>query len=680
MNIPNQKKILYGGDYNPEQWPREIWHKDIRMFKRANIDIVTLPVFSWALLQPSEERYDFQWLDEITDLLTTNGIRICMATSTAVHPAWMAKAYPDVLRVDFEGRKHKFGQRHNSCPNSPTYRRYSRALAAELAQHYKALPSLAVWHVSNEYGGECYCENCEQEFRKWLRARYGSLDELNKRWVTRFWGHTFYDWDEIVLPNALSEFWDDGTRTAFQGIALDYRRFMSDSLLACYRNEYEVLKQITPAIPITTNLMGTFKGLDYFAWAPYLDMVSWDNYPLSTDGPANMALRHELMRGLKGGQPFMLMEQTPSQQNWQPYNELKRPGVMRLWSYQAVAHGADTVMFFQLRRSQGACEKYHGAVIEHCGHENTRVFTEVAELGKELASLGDAILGARQDAKAAILFDWENWWAVELSSGPSVDLKYIPQIQKYYQAFFDLHIPVDVVSPLSDLGKYRILVAPLAYMLQPGFAAKVESFVQNGGTFLTTFFSGIVDENDRVVLGGYPAELRKVLGIWAEEIDALFPDTHNKIVIKKNLGSLSGSYRCSLLCDLIHAEGAEVLAEYGSDFYAGRPVLTRNRFGRGTAWYVATDPEPSFLDGLIGHICTQTGIKGLVDPVVGLEVTERSSEKDDFVFMLNHNANPVKVDLGDVRGTELLSKNKLKGVLEMPGRAVWIIRRDQKKR
>jgi len=668
-------KIFYGGDYNPDQWPREIWDEDIRLFNLAHIDVATLPVFSWALLQPDETHYEFAWLDEILDLLTTNGIHACMATSTAAHPAWMARRYPDVLRVDFHGRKRRFGVRHNSCPNSPTYRKFSRALAQALAKRYKDHPALLIWHVSNEFGGACYCDNCGAAFRVWLRQRYGTLEELNERWYTRFWSHTFYDWDEIVPPNSLSEHLSpfDPTGTAFQGISLDYARFMSDSILACYRSEYEVLKEIAPDVPVTTNLMGHYRTLNYFAWAPYLDVISWDSYPALGAHPADIALRHDLMRGLKEGQPFMVMEQTPSQVSWRSYNSLKRPGVLRLWSYQAVAHGADAVMYFQLRQSWGACEKWHGAVISHAGHENTRVFREVAELGKELTGLGDSLLDARIEAQVAILFDWENWWALEMSSGPSQDLKYLPQIYKYYRAVWKLGIPVDFVSPTSDVSKYRVLIAPVAYLLHPGFAEKVEQFVQAGGTFLTTFFSGMVDENDRVVLGGYPAELRNVTGIWVEEFDALPPDMKNEMVFEKPLGQLTGSYQCGLLCDLVHAEKADVLAVYGKDFYAGRPALTRNGFGSGTAWYVASDPEPALVDGLLAHVCAEQGVKAILTPPQGVEITQRSKNGETFTFLLNHNDEPTEVQLGPITGRDLLSGQEVSGTATIPGRGIRII-------
>lgn len=665
-------KIWYGGDYNPEQWDEPVMEEDMRMFRLAGIDVATINVFSWALIQPDEETYNFEWLDAIMHRLEREGIRVCLATATGAHPAWMARKHPDILRVDYEGRKRKFGGRHNSCPNSPTYRKYSRILAGKLAERYKDHPGLLIWHVSNEYGGYCYCDNCAEAFRSWLQRRYGSLEKLNKAWYTRFWGHTFYDWEDIVPPNALSEEWG-GNRTNFQGISLDYRRFQSESLLDCYKIEYEELKKHTPNIPVTTNLMGTYPMLDYFQWAKWMDVVSWDNYP-SLDTPVSFtAMSHDLMRGLKSGQPFMLMEQTPSQQNWQAYNSLKRPGVMRLWSYQAVARGADTVMFFQLRRSIGACEKYHGAVIEHVGHEHTRVFREVAELGRELQSLSDRLLDARSEAKVAIVYDWENRWAVELSSGPTVALKYADEVHKYYDALFKLNIQADMISVEEDLSKYDLVIAPVLYMIKPGVAGNIERFVERGGTFVTTFFSGIVNENDLVTVGGYPGELRSVLGIWAEEIDALFPDRRNQIIMKRDWGGMQGAYTCGLLCDLIHAEGAEVLAEYGDDFYRGMPALTVNRYGQGQAWYVATSPEPAFLSGLLANLCADKGIAPLADAPAGVEVTRRTKNGKTFTFLLNHNDEAATVDTGLEGAADLLTEQSISGTVTLPAKGVMIL-------
>lgn len=665
-------KIWYGGDYNPEQWDTESVKEDMRMFKLAGIDVATVNVFSWALNQPNEDTYNLEWLDETIDRLYRNGIYVCLATGTAAHPAWMAKKYPDVLRVDYQGRKRAFGGRHNSCPNSPTYRKYAEKMAGALAERYKDHPALLIWHVSNEYSGYCYCERCAAGFREWLKARYSTLDHLNQAWNTRFWGHTFYDWDEIVPPNELSEEWG-GSRTNFQGISLDYRRFMSDSLLDCYKLEYRAIKEKTPNIPVTTNLMGFYPELNYFEWAKSMDVVSWDNYP-AIDTPVSFtAMTHDLMRGLKGGQPFMLMEQTPSQQNWQPYNSLKRPGVMRLWSYQAVARGADTVMFFQLRRSIGACEKFHGAVIEHVGHEHTRVFRETAELGRELQQLGDKLLDSRLDARVAIVYDWENRWAIELSSGPSIALNYVNEIHKYYDSLFRMNIQTDMIGVEENLDQYDIVIAPVLYMVKPGFAQKLERFVAAGGTFVTTFFSGIVNEKDLVTIGGYPGELRPLLGIWAEEIDALLPDQTNRIVMKQEIGALKGSYSCGILCDLIHAEGAEVLAEYGADFYKGMPALTRNRFGKGQAYYIASSPESAFVDALLANLCEEKGVTPLADAPAGVEVTRRSKDGSSFLFLLNHNAEEATVKVGPEYTQDLLTGQAVSGVITLAGRGVSIL-------
>ncbi|MEH7495207.1 beta-galactosidase [Neobacillus niacini] len=658
-------KMIYGGDYNPEQYDRDTMHEDIRMFKKANIDFVRVNIFAWATSQKDEVTYDFTWLDEVIDTLYDNGIQVGIGTGTAAHPAWMAKKYPDILRTEFDGKKRKFGGRHNSCPNSLTYRKYASLFVGKLVAHYQDHPAVLLWNISNEWGGACYCENCEKEFRVWLKKRYQSLDNVNRAWNTSFWGHTFYDWDEIVTPNLLSEHFGE-RQTMFQGISLDYARFNSDSMLECHKMEYELIKKSIPETIVTTNIMGAYKPLDYQKWAPYMDVIAWDNYPSMNTPVSYTAMMHDLMRGLKNGEPFMLMEQTPSQQNWQPYNSLKRPGVMRLWSYQAVAHGSDSVLFFQMRRSRGACEKFHGAVIEHVGHENTRVFREVAELGEELIQLNDRLLDSRVTAKAAIVFDWDNWWSVEYSSGPSIALKYVDEVHKYYKALFDQNIQVDMVSVEADLTQYEVVIAPVLYMVKPGYAKKIEEFVENGGTFLTTFFSGIVDENDLVTLGGYPGELRKVLGIWSEEIDALPPEHSNKIVTEKEYGNLKGTYTCNLLFDLIHSEGAEVIAMYGEDFYQGRPVVTMNKFGKGQAWYIASSPDSSFLADLMNGIAEEKGIKNEITANKhGIEITKRTKGDKVFIFVLNHNHESVRVELPGISGVNLLTKRNVVESIEL---------------
>ena len=641
------KKMLYGGDYNPEQWDEAVWEEDMRMFRLAGIDCVTLNVFSWAALQSDEVTYHFERLDKIMELVRKNNLKVVLATSTAAHPAWMAKKYPEVLRTEFNGMKRKFGSRHNSCPNSPVYQKYSVALARKLAERYGTYDNIAAWHISNEYGGECYCENCEKAFRVWLKEKYGSIEALNKAWNTSFWGHTFYDWDEIVVPNLQSEHFAQD-RTTFQGISLDYRRFNSDSILHNYLGEYEAVKAVTPHIPVTTNLMGFYKALDYQKWAGYMDVVSWDNYPDPTDPPALVAMRHDLMRGLKQGAPFMLMEQTPSVTNWQSYNLLKRPGDMRLISYQAVAHGADTVMFFQMRRSIGACEKFHGAVIDHVGTENTRVFREVSQLGEELKQLGDTTLDSRTPSKAAMLVDWDNWWALEYSAGPSCDLKYMDELANYYTALYDNNISVDIISAQDPLDDYKVVIAPVMYMTKPGADEKIRKFVSEGGTFVTTFLSGLVDEHDLVITGGYPGKLRDILGIWVEETDAL------PSYMKNSFSWNEKSYECGLICDIMHMENAKALASYDKDFYKGTPVLSRNEFGKGHAYYVATRAGQDFYADFLKKVLEEQGVEPVFKPCKGVEITLRRKEGTNFLFFLNHNPQET-VLIAEKPGTDLLT-------------------------
>lgn len=667
-----QSFVYYGGDYNPEQWPEEIWQEDMRLFRQAGVNLVTLPVFAWARLQPAEDQYDFAWLDRILDLLHANGIAVCLATPTAAQPAWMSRLYPDILPVDEQGRQRTHGKRVNICPNSPSFRRFAREIVVRMAERYSHHPALAMWHVANEYGTYCYCRNCEQAFRKWLENSYGSVDVLNERWNTAFWGHTVYNWEDVVVP---SECNDDNKW--YQPIMLDYMRFMTDSNIACFNNEAEVLRAANPLIPVMTNMSGFIKKIDQFRMTAGMDVVGWDNYPSPQDDRSMVAFKHDLMRGLKGGQSYLMVEQSPNQQNWQPYNVLKRPGEVRKLSFQALAHGSDSVLYFQMRQSIAGVEKFHGAMISHVGHEHTRVFHECARLGAECRCIGDAVSGARTTSRVAILFDWDNWWALELSSGPSCDLQYLPLVVKYYKAFYERNIPVDVLPFDGDFSGYDLLITPLLYMLKPGVAAAITDYVRQGGHLLTSFFSGIVDANDRVLPGGYPGDLRDVLGIWVEETDALLPDHTNRMDITEPDSRLQGPYRCSLLCDIVHLRGARALAVYGEDFYAGTPCLTEHDYGQGQAWYVATDAEDRLMKDLADKIIDRLELRTPLTVPEGIEVTCRHKAEQDILFIINHKPEAVKIDLGSGSWTNLLTGKSLAGGHQLAAWDVLVLKQPE---
>jgi len=676
MAIYHPRHFLYGGDYNPDQWSAEVWRDDITRMKELGVNAATLPVFSWAHLQPAEDSYDFAWLDQVLNLLAENAIDAILATPTAAQPAWMSHKYPEMLPVTIYEQKRKHGGRTNFCPNSPVYRRFAANIAGKMAERYQKHPALLLWHISNEYGSYCYCDTCAAAFREWLKQRYGTLEELNRRWYTRFWGHTFYEWEEVEPPSYLNEMFPYGperTATTQQPMAIDYNRFMSGSLLDCFRNEAAAIRKYTPEVPITTNLMGTFKPLDYFAWAKEMDIASWDSYPQPSDPPSKPAMRHDLTRGLKDGMPFLLMEQTPNQQNWQPVNALKRPGVMRLWSYQAIAHGSDSVLFFQWRQTLGGCEKYHAAMLPHANILNTRIGRELVQLGAELKKLDGKILGSRIEARIALVFDWSNWWAVEYSSGPTIYLKYLDIVGKYYQAIYDLNLPVDIIPSTADFSKYSLVIAPLLYMTPHKTAQKLEAFVAAGGTLLTTFFSGWVDENDLVYPDGYPGALRKLLGVWVEEQDALYPEITNEMIFSDAPEELRGVYTCKTICDVAHAEGAHILATFGKEYYAGQPCVTENTFGKGKALYVASDPEVNLLHKLLHYICRPLGIRPVLVTPPGVEATQRTNGKESFTFILNHNDFEVEIKLAGGPFIELLSGSQVSGTIKLPPKGVNIL-------
>jgi beta-galactosidase len=676
---PKCPHFLHGGDYNPEQWLHapEMLKEDLRLMKLAHCNAMTVGVFSWAVLEPEEGRFTFDWLDRVMDDLANNGVFAVLATPSGARPAWMSQKYPEVLRVNADRTRILHGARHNHCYTSPVYREKTALINRELAERYENHPALLVWHISNEYGGECHCVLCQGAFRMWLKERYGSLDALNQAWWTAFWSHTYTDWLQIESPAPHGEW-------AVHGLSLDWKRFVTHQTTEFMKNEIVPLRELTPNVPVTTNMMGTYPGLNYWKMAPELDVVSWDNYPawhgVEEDWKlgSSVSFIHDIYRCMKNGKPFMLMESTPSNVNWQEVCKLKRPGMHRLSSLQAVAHGADTVQYFQWRKSRGSFEKFHGAVVDHVGHESTRVFRDVAEVGQILEKL-DAVIGTTVHPEVAIIYDWENEWAIGELQGLSKERRnYKGTCVAQYRPFWSRGVPVNVISMDSDFASYRLLIAPMLHMVRPGVAERIDKFVEKGGTFVATYWSGVVNESDLCSLGGFPRPLRKVLGIWAEEIDALYDTQTNAVIpIPKNGLGLKGRYKARDLCDLIHVESARALAKYGADFYKGRPALTVNTFGKGRAYYIASRNDDRFHDDFYGGLVRGLGLKQVLNAKLPKGVTAqlRTDGKDDFVFLLNFQPVPRKVNLGRESITDMLTGKTVKGTITLAAYGLALLRR-----
>ncbi|UMY57342.1 beta-galactosidase [Paenibacillus peoriae] len=675
--------MLHGADYNPEQWQHypEVLAEDIRLMKLAKCNVMSVGIFSWVSLEPEEGVFTFEWLDRILDSFAENGIYAFLATPSGARPAWMSQKYPEVLRVEANRVRNLHGFRHNHCATSPVYREKVRIMNTKLAERYANHPAVIGWHISNEFGGDCHCDYCQEAFRAWVQDKYGTLDKLNHAWWTTFWSHTITDWSQVESPAPHGE-------TQVHAMNLDWRRFVTDQTADFIKHEIVPLKAANPAIPVTTNLMEFFEGLNYWKFADLLDVISWDSYPTWHDREgddslqaAKVAMMHDIIRSIKGGKPWMLMESTPSLTNWQDVSKLKRPGMHLLSSLQAVAHGSDTVQYFQWRKSRGSSEKLHGAVVDHVGHEHTRVFGDVTHVGNTLEKL-EEVIGTSVPAEAAVIFDWENRWGINDSQGPrNKGVKYEETAEAHYLALWEQGVPVDVIHMDADFSKYKLLVAPMLYMVRSGVGKRIQKFVENGGIFVATYWSGIVDEHDLCFLGGFPGPLRKTLGIWSEEIDGLHDHDRNHILpVEGNELDLQGEYEAVELCDLIHTEGAEVLAVYGSDFYAGRPALTVNRLGQGKAYYIASRNIGLFHSHFYRSLIDDAGISKALNVKLphGVNTAIRTDGVHDYIFILNFTHEPQKIMLDGRTYADMLENHVIDdGSIQLDAYAVKVLKTER---
>ncbi|WP_264349341.1 beta-galactosidase [Streptomyces milbemycinicus] len=655
--------FAFGGDYNPEQWDRAVWDEDIQLMRRAGVNLVTLGVFAWASLEPEPGRFTFEWMDEVMDLLHAGGISVDLATPTMAPPVWLTHEHPEVLPVMEDGERFGFGNRLQFDPASPRYREHAARITTALAERYSHHPALAMWHISNEYGQPSYGEASAVAFRGWLQRKYGSLDALNDAWYTRFWSQVYTSWDQINPPE-VPRSWSNPTRR------LDFKRFVSDALLECFVMERDIVRSYRDDIPVLTNYMRFYKNADYWTWAPEQDAVALDIYPNPghDDAHISAALNFDLMRSLRG-EPWVLMEQAASSVSQWKVNNVKRPGHMRLGSYQAIAHGADSVLYFQWRASRGGHERFHSAMLPHSGTAS-RTWQEIEALGGELPRIAEAV-GARSSAEIAVLFDWNAWWGLTETHGlPRNDFDYTQIATDHYQPLLEAHHAVDMVHFGSDLSPYKVVVVPNAYLVDDRFTDALTRFVEGGGTLVCSFFSGVVDANNQVRQPAYPGAFRGLIGAYIDEYWPARGDETFAVTFADGTTRTADWWQ-----DSIHPETARVLATYASGHLEGRPAILDNAVGRGRVVYLGTRLEPGALRDTLLEAVAAAGVSPLVAAAPGhLEAVRRVGDDAEFLFLLNHSeTQPAEVRLA-ADGLDLISGAKTGATLEVAPLSVSVVR------
>ncbi|MEV8564996.1 beta-galactosidase [Streptomyces sp. NPDC051322] len=651
LNDATRGRLLYGGDYNPEQWPEEIWHEDLRLMKSAGVNSVTLGVFSWSMLEPEPGAREFGRLDTLMDLMHDNGIGVVLATPTSAPPPWMGRLHPDTLPVTEEGRTEWWGGRQHFSHSSATYRRYAAAITEDLAARYGGHPALTMWHINNEYCTFDYGDEAAAAFRRWLREKYGTLDALNEAWGTAFWSQGYDTWDGI-LPARRPHYMRNPTQV------LDFRRFTSDMLLECYVAERDIVRRHTPRLPVTTNFMPFWTGQDAWKWAEQEDVVSVDIYPDPADpwGAQYNAMIGDMTRSQARG-PWMLMEQAAGPVNWRGVNHPKPRGLNRLWSLQSVAHGADAICYFQWRQSRQGAEKFHSGMVSHAG-EQGRTFQETKQLGADLTVLSDAATGSAVPAEVAVVHDWESWWADQQDGRISSEVDYPAVVRAWHRALWESGHTTDFARPEQELSRYKLVVVPHLYLLTDAAVDNLVTYVRGGGTLVSGFHTGAADEDDRIRAGGMDARLRDLFGIAT--LQEWWPlDAGTTVQCDGFVGTLWS--------EELEAGSAETVASYRSGELDGLPAVLRN----GSAWYLSTLPEPGALRELLARVADRAGARPVL---TGLPAGVEAVRRGDLLFLLQHGRDQVTVSVPG-RHHDLLSGATVDGVVELDRYGVAVLRK-----
>lgn len=631
----NGGKFIYGVDYYPEaEGP---WEEDARMMEAAGINFVRLAEFAWAKMEPSEAKYDFSWLDSALKVLNAHGIRAVLGTPTASPPAWLMTKYPDIAAMDENGVRYRYGSRRNYCLHNPNFLAATRRIVTAMAERYKNHPGVLGWQIDNELGDPyCYDSFCQAAFQKWCQGKYKSLDELNRAWGAVFWGHTYSEWRQIPLP------WNTLGKAYNPSMALDYHRFFSDSTHDYLKLQADILRKAAPGKAITHNEMGLFDKVDYSQLNTSLDFVAWDNYPMFQENYADYfgpGLAHDLMRGSKRNQNFVVMEQQGGLPGWSVFwGRQAAPGLYRVWAYQSVAHGADGVCYFRWRTSRYGTEQYWQGVLDQDSYPNARYQT-VSRMGKEVGQITKLLADSRVASPVGLLVSPDSRWAFQIQP-LTKDFDYNRQLRLFYAAFRRTGTSVDVLFPPSGLSGYKVIVAPSLFVVDSGLTQKLTDFVRSGGTLILTYRSGVKDEHNVFTDQTLPGRLRELAGVAIHDYDPHISQEQEIV------GADGSRYPARVWFDLLDPSTAQTLATYGKGYYTGKAAVTQNTFGKGTVFYVGTESrEDEFYDRLTAYAAQQAGISLRATLPIGVEMAVREKPGKRITFLLNYTEKAQTVSL-----------------------------------
>lgn len=653
--------FYFGVDYYPEQWPEERWPVDARLMKEASFNVVRLAEFAWSRMEPGDGQFDFDWLDRAIDILHANGMKVVLGTPTASAPPWLMNKNPELYRVREDGQRVTFGNRREYCPNHPLYHEHTRRIVTKMAEHYADHPAVIGWQIDNEFGDRCYCPTCARSFQTWLRGRYEALEELNQKWGTTFWSHVYNDWSEIPLPLTTGG-------SPNPGLALDFYRFSSNSYVAYQQIQIDILRALCPNQFITHNLMGfTYDKLNYFDLARNLDFVTWDNYPRMQwtmergVDPSLVALNLDTMRGLKS-KNIWIMEQQAGQGGWEMLSVSPRPGELRLWAYQAIAHGADAIVFFRWRTARFGTEQYWHGLLDHDATPGRR-YQEIKRMGAEIKEIGSKILSAQKKSQVAMLLSYDSRFAFQIQPN-NPRFQYPEHFHQMYRAFYQRQASVDVVAPQADLSAYKLVIAPALHLVTDEIADNLKQYVQAGGTLVVSQRTGVKDETNAVVNQRLPGLLAEMCGVEVEEYDSFSSHMQNEIEFTGSELAETACVNVGILCDILKPTSATVLARYRYEYYAGKPAITINQFGAGHVVYIGALGDGQLYDVLAKWLLDATGIQNTFITPPGVEISQRTQGNKTLYFVLNHKDTPQTIHLEN-HFTNLLNKQPFEGDMKL---------------